>query len=146
MKKKLRKDWEQACNAYVNELLRMWELDSCHGFWIGEDVGGIYDYGCGMFTIVIDDIIYCVENGVTRRQYIGWQEYCCDAAEFGFDQPNLKAWMHGCPRTSEKMFKMLRKLKANLDAAIREENERARIESVNGRVLSDADAPGHGGL
>jgi hypothetical protein len=79
-----------------------------------------------MFTINMDDIIYCVEHDVTKEEYIEWQEYICDAAEFGFDTPNLKSWMMGCPRTPEATFKRLRKLKADLNNAINEEQERVK--------------------
>ena len=120
----LREQWEKACNGYLMELLRMWELDAYYGYWIGEEIGGVYDYGGGMFTIGMNDIIYCVENDIGREQYIEWQEYCCDAAEFGFDTPNLKSWMMGCPRTPPEVFEKLRKMKAELNEAIKAEKEK----------------------
>ena len=58
IKKMLKDQWEQACNGYLVELLRMWELDAHYGCWIGDDVGGVYDYGDGMVTISMDNIIY----------------------------------------------------------------------------------------
>ena len=124
IKAMLREQWEKACNGYLVELLRMWELDAYYGYWIGEEIGGVYDYGGGMFTIGMDDIIYCVEHDIGREQYIEWQEYCCDAAEFGFDTPNLKSWMMGCPRTTPEVFEKLRKMKAELNEAIKAEKEK----------------------
>ena len=126
IKKMLKDQWEQACNGYLCELLRMWELDSRYGYWIGEEVGDVLDYGSGMFTISMDDIIYCVEKVVTQQQYMEWQEYICDAAEFGFDTPNLRSWMRGCPRTSAETFKHLREIKAMLNDAIQDEKERVK--------------------
>ena len=120
----LREQYEKACNGYLVELLRMWELDAYYGYWIGQEIGGVYDYGDGMFTINMDDIIYCVEHDVGREQYIEWQEYCCDASEFGFDIPNLKSWIMGCPRTSQEVFKKLREMKKILDDAIKAEKEK----------------------
>ena len=120
----LREQYEKACNGYLVELLRMWELDAYYGYWIGEEIGGVYDYGGGMFTIGMNDIIYCVENDIGREQYIEWQEYCCDASEFGFDMPNLKSWIMGCPRTSQEVFKKLRKMKEELNEAIKAEKEK----------------------
>ena len=124
MKSLLREQWEKACNGYLVELLRMWELDAHYGYWIAEEIGSLYDYGDGMFTINMDDIIYCVLNDITSEQYIEWQEYVCDAAEFGFDTPNLKSWMMGCPRTSPEVFEKLRKMKAELNEAIKAEKEK----------------------
>ena len=120
----LREQWEKACNGYLVELLRMWELDAYYGYWIGDEIGGVYDYGGGMFTIGMYDIIYCVEHDIGREQYIEWQEYCCDASEFGFDMPNLKSWIMGCPRTSQEVFKKLREMKKILDDAIKAEKEK----------------------
>ena len=113
------------------ELLRMWELDGHYGYWIGDETGSVYDYGDGMLTINMDDIIYCVLNDVTREQYIEWQEYICDASEFGFDTPNLRSFVRGCPRTPAETFKHLREIKATLDDAIRDEKERMKKGKQN---------------
>ena len=128
VKRQLKEQWKQACNGFLVELLRMWELDSYYGYWIGDEVGSVYDYGDGMITISMDNIIYCVEHDVTESQYMEWQEYICEAAEFGFDTPNLKSWMRGCPRVSHEAFERLRKLKADLNDAIKEEQERVKNE------------------
>ena len=128
VKRELRRQYDAACNGYVTELLRMWELDGFYGYWIGDDVGGVYDYG-GAFSIGMEDIIYCVENDVTEEQYQEWQEYICEAIEFGFDTPNLKSWMHGCPRTDKATFERLCALKAELNKAVDEERRRAAMES-----------------
>ena len=125
IKAKLKEQWEQACNGYLCELISMWELNAYYGYWIGEEVGGVYDYG-GMFTINMDDIIYCVEHDVTELQYQEWQDYICDAAEFGFVTPNLRSWMNGCPRTPQETFEKLRKLKADLNNAVEEEKKRMK--------------------
>ena len=124
VKRMLKEQYEKACNGYLVELLRMWELDAYYGYWIGEEIGGVYDYGGGMFTIGMNDIIYCVEHDIGREQYMEWQDYLCDAAEFGFDTPNLKSWMMGCPRTTPEVFEKLRKMKAELNDAIKAEKEK----------------------
>lgn len=111
--------WNKACKAYIKALLDMWELDTCYGYWIANEIGGVYDYG-GAFTIGIHDIIYCVQKNVTQEQYLEWQEYICDAAEFGFTTPNLKSWMMGCPRISNEAFARLRAMKKDLNNAIEE--------------------------
>ena len=125
IKAKIKERYEFAVNSYLLELLNMWELAACYGYWIGDDVGGVYDYG-GMFTINMGDIIYCVEHDVTYEQYMELQEYVCDAAEFGFDMPNLRSWMMGCPRTDEETFKKLREMKKGLEKAIEIEKERIK--------------------
>lgn len=127
----LKREYEAACNSYLSELLRMWELDAYYGYWIGDDTGGVYDYG-GSFTIGMEEIIYCVEHDVTEEQYMEWQEYICDASEFGFSTPNLRAWMHGCPRADNATFERLRGLKADLAKAVEEEKKRMENEKLEG--------------
>jgi hypothetical protein len=125
VKRQLKEQWEKACNGYLVELLRMWELDAYYGYWIGDEVGGVYDYG-GSFTIGMDDIIYCVENDVTREQFVEWQEYICDAVALGFDTPNLRSWMKGCPRVQPETFDRINKLKADMNAIIEEEKKKVK--------------------
>jgi hypothetical protein len=79
----------------------------------------------------MDDIIYCVLNDVTSEQYEEWQQYICDASEFGFDTPNLRSFVRGCPRTPPETFQHLREIKATLNDAIRDEKERMKNGKQN---------------
>lgn len=124
-KTQLREQWEKACNDYMKELLRVWELDTFYAYWVGEDVGGVLDYD-GAFSISMEEIIFCVENDVTEDQYEEWQNYICDAAEFGFSTPNLKSWMKGCPRTPPEVFARLRSMKKDLADVVEEEKLRTK--------------------
>ncbi len=126
VKQQLKEQWKKACKGFLDELLRMWELDAHYGYWIGDEDGTLYDYGDGMFTINMDDIIYCVLVDITREQYMEWQEYICDASEFGFDTPNLRSWIRGCPRTSKETFDTLRMLKQRLQDVVEEEKQRMK--------------------
>ena len=125
VKRQLREDWEKACNGYLVELLCMWELDGYYGYWVGNEVGGVYDYG-GDICIGMDDIIYCVEHDVTEEEYREWSDYCVSTNEFGFSTPNLRSWMLGCPRTSPEVFDRLRALKADLLRAVEEEKQKMK--------------------
>ena len=131
IKRQLKDDWKKACNGFLVELLRMWELDAHYGYWIGDETGSVYDYGDGSFDIGMDDIIYCVLNDVTQEQYEEWQEYICDAMEFGFNTPNLRSFLRGCPRTPAETFQHLRELKATLNDAILDEKQRMKNGKQN---------------
>jgi hypothetical protein len=131
IKRQLKEQWQQACNGFLVELLRMWELDAHYGYWIGDETGGVYDYGDGMLTINMDDIIYCVLSDVTQEQYEEWQQYIIDASEFGFATPNLRSFVRGCPRTPAETFQHLREIKATLNDAIRDEKERMKKGKEN---------------
>lgn len=124
VKRQLKEQYEQACNAYLKELRKMWELDGYYGYWIGDEVGGVWDYGDGSIDISMENIIYCVEHDVTREQFDEWTEYICDASEFNMTTPNLRSFLAGCPRTSKEKFEELKQMKRALYEAVEEEKKR----------------------
>ena len=119
--KLLRENYEKACNDYVQALLNLWDLDGYYGYFIGNEVGGVYDYGDGIFTIGMQDIVYCVENGVTEKEYEELLEYCCKCAEYNLPTMNLNAWHKGAPRHD---FTKLDTLKKDLDDTIDNEKNK----------------------
>ena len=116
----LKKDYEAACNGYLSELLRMWELDAHYGYWNSDEPGTIYHYG-ETHNLTMEDIIYIVENDIEEDEVLAWEDYCLDAYEFKFATPNLRAWHMGCPRTSQETFEKLRSMKQELNDAINNE-------------------------
>ena len=118
----LKTNYESACNAYLRALLTLWDLDGCYGFWIGDEIGGVYCYGDDLF-IGMDDMRYCVENNVSYDTFYEWQEYCVWAHEFDKASPNLKSWCMGCPRFDKETMKKLSDAKLELDKLVRETKE-----------------------
>ena len=123
VKARLQKQWETACNGYLKELLRMWELDEYYGYWNSDAPGTIYHYG-ETHNLSMDDIIYCVEHDVEEDTVLEWEDYILDAHEFGFAVPNLPEWCRGCPRTDPMMFEWLRGMRTEINNAIEKEKER----------------------
>ena len=119
----LKKDYEAACNGYLAELLRMWELDAHYGYWVGNEHGTRYCYG-ETHNLTMEDIMYIVDCDIEEDEVLAWEDYCLDAYEFKLTTPNLRAWHMGCPRTPKETFDCLRQLKADLDKAVEEEKER----------------------
>ena len=123
VKELLKKNYKDACNAYLRTLADAWEWDlESYGFWIADCVGETYSYGDCMF-INMEDIIFCVENDIKQNEYVEWQDYCLFANEFNQNIPNLKAWHNGCPRLSKDAQKHLISLKERLDKTIQEYKE-----------------------
>ena len=120
--KLLKENYEKACNDYVAALLTLWDLDGYSGYWIGKDVGGVYDYGDGIFTIGMCDIVYSVENGVTKEEYEEMLEYCIKCFDYNLPTISLDAWHKGAPRHD---FTKLDALKKDLNDAI--ENEKNKF-------------------
>ena len=125
VKRQLKEQWEKACNGYLVELLRMWELDSCYGYWNSNETGTIYHYA-ETHNLTMENIIYIVENDIGEDEVLEWEDYMLDAYEFNFTTPNLRAWHMGCPRTPQETFDRLRQLKADLDNAVNEEKQRMK--------------------
>ena len=124
-KKVLRCQFAVACNGYLNELLRMWELDAHYGYWNIDQPGTIYHYG-DTHNLTMEEIIYIVENDIEEDEVLAWEDYLLDAYEFKFATPNLRAWHMGCPRTPPETFERLRALKADLNNAVEEEKQRMK--------------------
>ena len=96
-KKLLKENYEKACNDYVRALLTLWDADYKYGYWVGDEVGGVYDCD-GWIFINMQDVVYCVENGVTSEEYEKWQDYCVKCSEYHLPILNLNAWHNGAPR------------------------------------------------
>lgn len=117
--KLLQEQYDKACNAYLNALLNIWELDAYYGFWVCEEVGGLYSYGDNLF-INMDEIRYVVENNVSRKTFDEWTEYCLWAKDFEQSTPSLKSWCMGCPRVDEATQEKLTAMRNELNELIKE--------------------------
>ena len=123
--KNLKQDFEKAVDAYVDALLYMWSdydnddpsFTPIYGYWVGDDKSGVYCYGDDTF-INLSDIILCVEKEVSYNDYREWVDYCTQAHEFGFDEPNLRSWLDGCPRVPQETFDKLQNMKENLESLV----------------------------
>ena len=124
MLRALREDYEKACNGYLVTLLNMWELDASYGFWVSDEVGGVYSYGDTGLFLNMDDMIYVVENNISEQSYKEWLDYCVWASEFNQTVPNLSAWHHGFPRVDEATQKKLSDMKRELNKLIEETKEK----------------------
>lgn len=123
VKQMLKENYEQACNGYLVELMRMWEWDAHNGYWVSEEVGSVYAYGDWIF-IGMSDIIFCVENDVEEKEYQDWQEYCVFASEYKQVIPNFPSWHKGCPRLTKEQQGKLIAIKKSLDECIEEYKEK----------------------
>ena len=123
--KNLKQDFEKAVDAYVDALLYMWSdydnddpsFTPIYGYWVGDDKSGVYCYGDDTF-INLSDIILCVEKEVSYNDYMEWVDYCTQAHEFGFNEPNLRSWLNGCQRVPQESFDKLHNMRENLESLV----------------------------
>lgn len=113
----LKDNFEKGCNGYLNELLYLWELSSKDGFWIANEVGGLYAHGETIF-INMAEIIFCVENNVSMETYMDYSDYCLKCKEYNFNIPNLPSYFKGCPTVPQETFDRLDDLKRQMNECI----------------------------
>lgn len=119
-KKAVIKAYETACENIVKELRREWDISERDGYWIGDEIGGLYDHESG-FTITVGDMVYCIEHDISRLTYMDYLDYNVRCLEYNLKTMNLKSYIMGAPRVSDKAFDNLDKLKKDLNNAIKEE-------------------------
>ena len=135
--RQLEQEYEQACNAWVLELARMWNLDVQVGYWIGGETGGVYDFG-GEWAIGMRDIRYAVRGGITYDQAIDWVDYVCWAGANDVHQPTLQEYVeYKVPILDEEARqritegrKRIEQMKVELMRICDEEVEKARKNFV----------------
>lgn len=121
-KQQLKKNYEDACNAYLKAFCEKHDFSLSDTFWVGDDVGGIADcsgYDFDMATIRTD-----IDEDAPEEELLKHYDYVLDAMEFKLPTPNFHAWIHGCPRTDSEWFDKMRKMKEDFENAIKEENEK----------------------
>lgn len=119
-KKTLLKNYECACNNIIMELLKEWELDSGYGYWIGDIVGGLYDYD-GYITIDMVDAVYCIKNNISRDTYNEYVDYNVRCIQNNLTTMNLNSYIKGAPRVTEETFNKIEELKKGIKAITEEE-------------------------
>lgn len=130
MKKKTKKEtviesYNVACENILEELLKDWDLDGYYGYWIGDEIGGIYDHESG-FTISMDNMIYCLRNDVSRDVYMKYLDYNTRCIQCNLSTMNLKSYIKGAPRFDESAFEKIENLKRELDKTLQELKEQER--------------------
>ena len=118
-KKSLKKQFEKAVNDYVDSLLFMWDADKYYGYFVSDEVGGVYVHEAG-FSLNMDEIIFCVENDVAIEKYWEFVEYIQKCDRYNFKKPNLQSYIKGCPTIPQETFDRLDAMRAELEKCVEE--------------------------
>ena len=119
----IKREYTRACLDYLYQLLEDWGFygedyeNGNFGWWVGDEVGGVFCFEDDTF-INMNDIKYCVDNGVDYDDYQEYQEYNARCVDFGFNTMNLNAFIKGAPRISNEEFENLEEIKQSLQDAI----------------------------
>ena len=71
-------EWKKLSNRIAEQFLYHYfdDLDPSY-FWVGEEVGGILNYGDYWFNF--SDILTCYKLSITEEQLINWYDFCLDS-------------------------------------------------------------------
>ena len=105
-KENLKRNYEKACNDYLQYFCKVYEFYYDPYYWVGGQVGTIVCVDDYYFSL--DDIIFCVENEVIKKELLEWYDYCVEAGGLGFPMINLSSWVKGAPRKSEEELEKVR--------------------------------------
>ncbi len=122
---KLKKQFEDLCNKYVEEFCRLYGMEfDVSDVWVGDDVGSIACIGDNYFDF--NNVIkYAVDNQLSDYDdLMDWYYYTMWACEYNQTVPNFKSWSRGCPRFSKEEQQRLVDMKKNLENMIRDYKEK----------------------
>lgn len=117
----VKRDYEIACNNYLRLFCDKHEFDfeDARNSWVGGCFGEVVQ--CGDYFIDFHTIMVDIDNDVPKDVFLQYYDYCLSAGEFDLEMPNYRAWILGCPRTSEETFEKLNALKNQLRELIEDE-------------------------
>ena len=114
----LRLNYEKACQAYVNALYELWNVDAIYCWWVGDRVGVNVLVVNTEHCLSMDDVIFCVENEVSYDEFLDNEDYNSWAIEFGVNCINIKHWHMGNHGAPEEERERLTKLKKDFEDAV----------------------------
>lgn len=135
--KNLISDYEKSVNAIIDAFKKKQGYTSNDvGYWIGDQVGEIYDFGI-VYTFDFRDILTDIKESAKPDEIFKWREYMLRIWEINnivghnlLNEINYRSWLKGCPRLSdEELDKAKNKWKGFVDEiselakATRENNE-----------------------
>lgn len=130
-RKEIQELYNDACNEYLQAFCEKhdFDYDEASRSWVANEVGGV----CllGDYYISFDDMKTDIDMETNENEFFNYYDYSLDAHELGFNCPNYKNWLRGCPRLSPEQIKSIREAKMRvyeseekLKRIIKEETEK----------------------
>lgn len=130
-KELVKRKYEDACNAYLKLFCEKhgFDYDGAVNSWVAGDAGGVC--ALGDYFVYFEDMKTDLDNDAPKDEYWLYYDYALEAHELGFNCPNYKNWLRGCPRLSEEQRKSLREAKnrvyeaqKDFERILKEENDK----------------------
>ena len=102
------KKYENAVNAIITAFKEKQGLDTYEGYWIGNQIGEVYDFGDTM-TFDFRDILIDLKEDAPKDEIFKWRDYMMRiwsinhmAVGVLLKENNYRSWLKGCPRLTEE--------------------------------------------
>lgn len=102
------KNYENAVNAIIDEFKKKQEIDSPDGYWIGDLIGEVYDFG-DTYTFDFRDILNDIKENAPKGEIFKWRDYVLRIWNINhmvnanvLNDVNYYSWVKGCPRISDE--------------------------------------------
>ena len=102
------KNYENAVNAIITAFKEKQGLDTYGGYWIGNQIGEVYDFGDSM-TFNFLDILTDIKENAPKDEIFKWRDYMMRiwsinnmAGGILLKENNYRSWLKGCPRLTEE--------------------------------------------
>ena len=101
------KKYENAVNAIITAFKEKQGLDTYEGYWIGNQIGEVYDFGD--MTFDFRDILIDLKEDAPKGEIFKWRDYMMRiwsinhmAGGVLLKENNYRSWLKGCPRLTEE--------------------------------------------
>lgn len=100
-------NYENAVNAIIEEFKKKQELTSNDGYWIGNQIGEVYDFG-DAYTFDFNDVLLDIKENADKGEIFKWRNYMLRIWQLNnmaggvlLNEINYRSWIKGCPRLTE---------------------------------------------
>jgi hypothetical protein len=100
-------NYENAVNAIIEEFKKKQELTSNDGYWIGNQIGEVYDFG-DAYTFDFNDVLLDIKENAVKGEIFKWRNYMLRIWQLNnmaggvlLNEINYRSWIKGCPRLTD---------------------------------------------
>ena len=100
------KNYEAAVEAIIEEFKKKQGIDNAEGYWIGDRIGEVYDFGDTM-TLDLRDVITDLRESAPVGEIMNWRNYLLRIWNINnmvgamcINEINYTSWLKGAPRLS----------------------------------------------